>query len=476
MKSIKKNFLYNLMYQILLILTPLVTIPYVSRVLGPDNIGRFAYTFSIVSYFVLISMLGVKNYGNRSIAIVKGNAKLRTQIFFEIFTIQFIMSVFMLCLYFGYVLLFDNSRILYIQSLYLFAAMFDISWFYFGMEEFKFTAIRSSLIKVMSVIMIFLFVKDESDLLIYSFILSTSTLLSQVPLWISLRKFIDFKKIETLDLKSHIKPNLVLFIPVLAVSMYTILDKIMLGAMSSMEATAFFESTEKIVNVPFGVIMALGSVMLPRTAYMIENGDEQKSKKYLDLSMYFILIISIAMAFGISGVSFVFAPLFFGKQYEPVGLLICFISPIIIFKAWANVIRTQFLIPRSRDKDYVLSVFIGAIINVISNIILIPILSALGAVISTVLAEAGVAIYQTFKVKNELPIKKYLLEALPFFGLGFIMFFIIFCLQSLLSNNLYTLLFLILVGIIIYLIGTILIFWYRKDLNTLKKLIGGNKI
>lgn len=460
--SVKKNFFYNLMYQMIIILTPLITTPYVSRVLGPEMLGEFAYTYSISSYFVLISFLGVKNYGSRSIARVRDSIKERSRMFYEIYVIQLFMSFVMLLL-FLYIAFKSSSLLMLIQSLYIVGAALDVSWFYFGLEKFKFTAIRGATVKILSVILILLFVTETSDIYIYAVILSLANVISQLPLLLSLKSHVKIEKIVLRNIKNHIRPILLLFIPVLAISLYNIMDKILLGYFSSMEQTAYFESAEKIVNVPFGVIMALGTVMLPRTAYLLNNNQKEKSLYYLGISLKYIMILSIGMTFGIMGISRNFTPIFFGNQFKETDILIICISPIIIFKAWANVIRTQYLIPRNKDKEYIISVFLGALINICTNIILIPKYNALGTVIATLLAELTVALYQTYQVKKELPIIKYMLEVKEYFVIGIAMFFILRKIEELYYSGVKLLIIQISVGFIFYIIATMVVLFLKKQ-------------
>lgn len=233
--SAKRNFIYNLIYQILILIIPLITAPYLSRVIGAEGVGIYSYTYSIVYYFMLLCLLGVNNYGNRSIAKVRDDKEKLSKTFWSIYFFQLLMGIVMLIMYFVYIFIFENKykNIAIIQSLFIISAMLDISWFYFGLEEFKMTITRSTLIKIGNIILIFLFVKSSEDLWKYTLIMSGMTVLSQVLLWGFIKKRIHFVKINKEDILKHIKPNLILFIPVLAVSLYKIMDKIMLGKMTN---------------------------------------------------------------------------------------------------------------------------------------------------------------------------------------------------------------------------------------------------
>ena len=225
--SVKKNFIYNLSYQILIMILPLITTPYISRVIGAEGIGIQSYTYSIANYFVLFAMLGINNHGNRSIAMVKNNQEKLNKTFTSIYLIQAVMSIIMIVFYIIYIIFFVKSYkiIFVIQLSYIIGALFDINWFFFGMEQFKITVTRNTIIKLMSVMSIFIFVKSENDLYLYSLILALGTLISQLILWNFIGKYVKFTKVKFDDVKEHVIPMLVLFIPAISVSIYKIMDK-----------------------------------------------------------------------------------------------------------------------------------------------------------------------------------------------------------------------------------------------------------
>lgn len=427
MASLKKNFVYSTLYQILSIILPLITSPYISRVLGPENVGIYSYTYSIANYFVLIAMLGFKNYGIRCVAKIRENKKELSREFWSIWGLQVITSTIMFIIYVIYLAIFHPKywNIAVLQGIYVFSAMSDISWFFFGLEKFKITTIRNTVIRLIGVIAIFIFVRNKNDLTIYVFILSINILLTQLALWPFLRKEVILYKPSIREIFIHLKPCAILFLPVVAVSLYNIMDKIMLGSMSTMRESGFYENTEKIVNIPFGVITAMGSVMLPRMTNVIAHKQYGESQKYIEISMNFVMFLSSAMAFGIAGIATVFSPVFFGKEFTECGILIRAITPIIVFKAWANVIRTQYLLPNEKDKDFIMSLFSGAIVNLIFNSLLIPKLGAMGAVLGTVAAEATVCIYQTVVVRKELYFRKYFRDSVVYLLVGGFMYILV---------------------------------------------------
>ena len=421
--SVRKNLIYNIAYQMLNMIIPLITTPYISRILGAEKVGIQSYTYSVANYFVLFAMLGVNNHGNRSIAMVRDHKKKLSKTFWSIYIFQAIISSLVLVAYFNYIIFIvkDNKLIAFIQGIYILGALLDLNWFFFGIEEFRLTVIRNIIIKIISTISIFIFVKDSGDLPLYALILGSGILLSQVILWHFLRKYIHFVKVKIKDIVNQIKPNLVLFVPEIAVSIYKVMDKIMIGSMSNMVQVGFYENSEKIINIPIGIIAALGTVMLPKMSNLQANGKKEESIRYIELSMKFVAIVFIGSTFALIGISPVLVPIFLGEEFIDCIELISLLSITLLFISWANVIRTQYLIPNKKDGIYIASTMLGAIVNLIINIILIPQYGAKGAVIGTIFAEAAVCIYQTIRVRKELDIKKYFKSNAFYFIPGIIM-------------------------------------------------------
>ena len=448
----KRNFIYNLIYQILILIIPLITAPYLSRIVGPNGVGIYSYTYSIVYYFMLLTMLGVNNYGNRSVAKTRDDRHKLSKTFWSIYFFQLLMGFIMLILYLSYIYFFANQYklIAIIQSLFIISSIFDINWLFFGLEEFKMTITRNTFIKLGNIILIFLLVKNTNDLWKYTLIMSGMTLLSQLIMWNALRKKVDFVKITLKDIRKHIKPNLILFIPVIAISLYKMIDKVMLGIMCNVSEVGYYENAEKITNVPMTIITALGTVMLPRISNIIAKGEKNKINDYIEKSSYFVLFLSFAMCGGLVAIGYDFAPLYFGIEFQKTGILIMLLSLTFPFLSFANVLRTQYLIPNERDKGYIISVSLGAIINLILNLILIPKYSSVGACFSTIAAEATVAIYQTISVRNELDIKKYLIKSFPFLFKSLIMFVIVYLFNFTKINVLLRLFIQLIIGCIVY--------------------------
>jgi len=465
MKKLQQNFIYNLLYQLLLIALPLVTAPYIARTLGAESTGIYSYTYSVAQYFLLFAMLGISNHGNRCVAAVKDDPEKLSNTFCSIYTIQLGTFVISSVIYLVYILFFcvDNKLVAAIQFLYVLSGALDISWYYFGTEQFKITVTRSTVIRLLTVLMIFVLVKTPGDLWKYTLIMAAGTLISQLYLWIYIPKQVKMRKTSFEQIKLHMKPIVVLFVPVIAYSVYKIMDKVMLGNMTSYTQVGYYENAEKIISIPMGVITALGTVMLPRMSNMISNGEEEKAKDYIRISVKLVTLVGSAIAFGFIGISNVFVPVYFGPEYLPCVSLINFLSLTVFFVSWANVVRTQYLLPQHHDRAYVVSMILGAIVNLIINISLIPRLQGDGAAIGTVAAEFTVMLTQMFLIRKEIPIFKYCRDTIPYWIIGLLMQIAVSCYGELQGANVLTLVTQILIGIIIYCAGCATYLVLSKD-------------
>lgn len=474
MSNIRMNFLYQSAYQIFVIILPIITAPYVSRVLGAEGVGTFSFTFSVANYFVLFSMLGINNYGNRKVAEVRDDRGKLNVTFSSIFSLHFTISFLVLIAYTIYILIFvrDNSILSIISVVYIIAAMLDINWFFFGMEQFKITVMRNLIIKILTAILIFILVRDKNDLDIYVAIMAIGTFISQSMVWLVVKKYVGFVKPKWTDIVVHLKPMLILFIPTLSISLYKLMDKIMLGVMSDKTQVGLFDNAEKIINIPMGLITAVGTIMLPRMTNLLTTTEFSKVEKYIANSMKYVLIVSLGWFFIISSVAPKFAPVFFGEEFLGSGVIMQGLAITIPFIAFANVIRTQYLIPNRFDAIFVKSVLIGAGINIITNLLLIPHYQALGATIATICAEISVCLLQCWAVRRSLSILRYVRESFYFILLGVTMFILIRILSVNISTSIFSLTIELVVGGLIYAVGTLLYFIKKKDsmiLSIIKK-------
>lgn len=448
--SIKKNYIYNMIYQILSIFLPIITTPYIARTLGADGNGIYSYTISIVAYFILFGTLGMNLYGQREIAYVQNNKKKRSEIFFELTILRIItMSISMIIFYFTFARNGDYSIYYKILLLEMVANGIDIAWFFQGLENFKKIVMRNLIVKTISVVLLFIFIKDSDDINIYIFIHCLSTLVGNISIWLDAKKYIS--KPKKINITKHIKPMLGLFIPQMAVQIYVVLDKTMIGTITgSMKEVGYYEQSQKIIKILLTLITSLSTVMMPRIAKSFADKDFDKIKYYMNKTFKFIYMFSFPLSFGIIAVSNKFVPLFFGDGYEKVPLLMTLLSFIVIFISISGAIGNQFLLSTKRQKQYTISVILGAATNFILNLILIYYFKSYGAAIATLVAEFVVMFVQFMYIKKEINIKENLLSAKNYLISSLIMFIICIIIDKIIVNNMLGIITQIIMGISIY--------------------------
>lgn len=454
MNNLKKNLAYQFIYQFLILALPLITTPYTSRVLTPSGVGIYTYTFSVASYFTMAAMTGLAIYGNREIARVKDDLLKRSKCFWEIYAIQVVSALIMIILYAVYLLMFsqENWVVTAIQYLCVIACLFDINWFFFGMQEFRITVIRNIIIKLAGTALIFLLVKKESDLWLYTAIMAGSTLLSQLAIWPFLTKHVIFRMPRYKEVERHIGPDLLLFLPVISVSVYKTLDKIMIRWLSTMEEVGYYGNAEKIASVPTVLIAAASTVMMPLISNMLFNGKFSEAKTYVNRSMQINQLLGCGMGFGLAGVADTFTPVYFGNGFERCTPVIVCLSIMIPVFSIEQVLRAQYLSPAGKDKGYLLSVTCAAIANVSFNFLLIPQFGAVGAAIGTVIAESTVCGIQMFLVRKDLPIRTYCVQAIPFVVFGLLIYTSVYKIGQCLDDSILTLLIQVLIGGSLYIV------------------------
>ncbi len=466
MNSVKNNYMYSLIYQILISLIPLITTPYLARILGAENVGIYSYSNSIVQYFVLIARLGILDYGSRTIAMAKDKIE-RGKIFFEIYFIQILMGIISLVLYLIYlnICVSEYYLIFQIQSISILTALADINWFFFGIEKFKITVTRNIIIKFVSLISVFVFVKTKDDLIRYVLIMVLSSFLSNAVLWIFLRKEIEISSLKIRNSFQHFTPCLILMLPLLSRSIFVYLDKTMLGLMASMMETGFYEYSEKIIVMITSIVTPLGTVMLPRITNLLARHEEKKAQQYTALSLDFVVAAGSALTVGMFVLAEPIIMVFLGESYIGCIKIVKVMSLTILLVGWTNVIRTQYILPYHKDKIYALAVFLGALVDFIVNILLIPRYGAYGAAIGWVAAEIVITVTQTYFAGKNLPVFSYLKKNIGFVINSLLMGIVVKFIEKFWKMSIISLMGCFLSGVGIYIFLTILFLkYFRKDL------------
>ena len=426
--QVVKNFLYNVSYQLLVIILPLITVPYVSNILGAEGIGNYAFTYANMQYFVIFGMVGISLYGNRQIAYVRENKEKLKNTFYSIYTLQLITTTISFLLYLIFTLVFNNGdyKWLYIvQGINILASMIDISWLFMGLEQFKKTVVRNTIVKLVSLASIFIFVRSSDDTVIYTLIIALSSFIGNLTFWLYIPKMIGFKRIKILELKVHLKSSLALFIPQLAIHIYVLLDRTMLGIITDTVQVGYYENSQKIVKVVLTIATAIGTVMMPKIANTVASGDMKKVKYYIQNSFFFVSALSIPLMFGLMGVAKELSPWFFGDNFKGIENLIVLSSLIILAISWSNVLGTQLLVPLNKTKEFTISVTAGAIINFILNLVMLKKFGAVGACISTIIAEFTVTSVQFYFIRNFIKPKRLINSILLFIPSAVVMYIVV---------------------------------------------------
>lgn len=458
-QSVKKNYIYNTAYQILTLITPFITAPYTSRIFEADGIGVQSYVNSVVAYFTLFAALGTSVYGQREIAAARNDSTKKTRLFWEIEIVSLIATS--VCLIAWAVLIVASSKYrpyYAVLTMNILAIAFDISWFFRGLENFKITVIRNAAVKIIGIVLLFTVIKTKDDLLLSIALTAASGMIGNLTMWITLPKYLDKVRFSELKIWHHFKEVIVYFIPTLALSIYTILDKIMIEWITGDSyENGYYEQAQKIITMVKTVILSLNTVMASRMSLLFAQGKYEEMKDKLRKSLDFSMVLGIPMMFGVMGVSRLFVPLFFGEGYDKVVPLLWILSPLIIITAVSNLIGNQYMIPSGQRARSSKGVIAGACCNFILNAVMIPFFASFGAAVATVVAESLITViyifmsgeFLTFRILFE-SVKKRLL-------VGIVMFAAVVFVGNFFESGFLPLLLQAVVGVVVYGVGLLLI-------------------
>lgn len=469
-KSIKKNYLFNLCYQVLLIITPLITAPYIARVLEADGVGVISYVSSVATYFTLFATMGITTYGQREISYVQDIKNLRSNTFWNIKVFQSFTAIIIFVIYIFFAILQENPYIYIIFSLNILSVVVDVSWFFQGLEEFGKTILVNIVFKLSGIIYIFLFVRTKDDLLVYAFGLSFFTFLGNISLWKYLPRYIEKIDRKNIHPFKDVKMVLSFFLPTIAIEIYTVLDKIMIGVITKDAfENGYYEQAIRISKLTLSIVTALGVVMIPRIGYHFKRKDYEEVKKLIYRGYQFVWFIGIPICLGLIVVAKNFIPWFLGDGYDKVVSLIGILSFLIITIGISNVTGMQYMIPTGKQKTFTYTVIIGACVNFILNLILIPKFQSTGASIASVVAEMSITIIQLVTVRKEISIWEVVKLGRNYCLAGLIMAHVVECMGRGLTPNLVHTIMLISCGSVVYI--SILFILHDKFLISNIKLI-----
>ena len=425
-----KNYLYNLSYQLLVIVLPVITTPYITRVFSSSALGSYGYYNSIVTYFILLATLGVANYGTKEIS---GHRKEVQKTFWGIYSLQVLATCLALVLYIAVCLIIPsmNNLIAYILGFSLLSRGLDISWLFQGMEDFKKITVRNTAVKLLGVASIFIFVKKPSDLYLYIVLLVGYDLLGQLSMWLPAREHIGRPHLDIVYAKQHIKPVILLFLPQIAISLYITLDRTMLGALSSTTDVGIYDQALKFLNILLTIVTSLGSVMLPRVSNLLSSGNQKAVNKLHEMSFLVYNLVIFPMVAGILIVNKDFVNFFLGKDFQDARYAIAIMVFRMFFIGWTNIMGIQILIPHNKNREFMLSTTIPAFFSVGLNILLIPSLGYIGASIVSVATEGLVWLIQLYFTRSYLKGIKILPSMLKILAASLVMYGILYVIQPL---------------------------------------------
>lgn len=446
-----------MIFQLIAILAPFITTPYVSRVLGADGIGEYSYGLSVVTYFAIFGTLGITTYGQIEIAKIRDNQKQLKCLITEVMAAR-VLTMLLSCITYISVIALSNahSKMLLVLLLYLLSQISDVSWILQGLEEFQSLVIRNIIIKIVNIVMLFLFIQNRTDLYLYAGIMQGTVFVGNFFLWPYVWKYFLPSIFSINVLLKHWRASMAYFIPTVATTIYTVLDKSMIGWITHSDfQNGFYEQAHKIEQILVVVLTSLGTVTLPRITNMFNKHDDKGIKIIMKKTITLVLFISIPMCFGLIAIADRFIPLFLGKGYNECIILTQIFSLLIIVVGLDNTIGRQCLMAANRQNLFNKGVIWGAIVNVCLNLILIPKLGAIGAAISSVCAELLILVIFVYYSKDllDFSIKKSLVNYLVSATL---MFILLKTLELKLNDSIFSIIVIITAGVCFYIIGLLI--------------------
>lgn len=475
MKKLRTNFLYNSIFQILTLIVPLITTPYVARVLGASNLGIFAYTNANINYFTILASLGFNLYAQNEIAKVRDNQIALSRVFSSVLFTRIICSmiIFLLFIIFN-VFVFKSYSILYwILSLQILGVAFDVSWLFMGLEEFKKISIRNLVVKIINTFLIFVLVRSKNDLLIYAGILMVGMVISNLIIWSDVKKYVLSFEMDTSAFSGIFFASLILFLPTSAITVYTDIIRTFLGIVTTKRYVAFYVQADMLIKVIFSLITSLGTVIMPHVSNLISKGKFIQVKKLISKSFFIMTLTSLPITVLVFALSDNFIRLFLGNNFLPTSQLLKINAISIIFSAWANVLGIQYLLPIGRVKDYTLSITLPALSIFVTAPIFFKLFGVAGVMYSIVLIQISVFIIELIYLRNELEICSLFASFPKMLINSILMYFsiIIFLNLTKIHSDFFSILMGGTVGIVLYMLGCFLIEKKRKKVEKVENIL-----
>lgn len=404
-----------MMYQVFLLTVPIITAPYLARVLGAEQLGIYSYINSVSIIITTLGLIGLNNYGIRQIAYYQGDKHRQNQIFWEVMSARLILLIIVSVGYFIFIAESEYKIYFLIQYFLIISVFCDVSWFMIGLEDMGIIVFRNFLAKFLTVVGTFIFVKHQSDLWIYLGLFSIITFLTTISLYPYIKRHISWFSCKWKNIFAHFIPSLLLFLPQVATLLYLQVDKIMLKFLTdNTSQIAFFDQADKIVQIPLALITALGTVMMPRLAAEFKKDNQIAIKSYLNKTLAFVLFISFPMMFGIATIASSLVPWYLGEEFLPVISAVIIISPIVIFNSLNNISGAQYFTATNQTRILTIAYVSAAVINIIINAMLIPSFGYKGAAIATLVSSLISVIIQYYYLTRQIDIWRTILNGLKY--------------------------------------------------------------
>lgn len=460
--SILRNHMFNFLIQILNIIFPLISIPYISRIFGPDILGKVNFANSIVQYFIMFASLGIPLYAVREVARVRNDYRKLIKISKGITLLQIITTTISFIMFIIFIntshITNDDTKLYLLLGIQIISNGFNFVWFIQGIEKYKYITVTNLVVKFINILLIFFLLRSKHDYYNYALIISFCSLFTSfLNTIVYVKILINFDtnnykiSLSLKDMKFHLCNTLTFFLSNIAVNIYTSMDQTMLGLMSGSIEVGYYYMSIRIVKIILSFVTSISIIMMPRVSNSIENGSIDVVKKYMNLSINLVYIIAIPFIFGIFAIGEELLLFYLGNDFIESIFIFKSISILLVIIGLSNVFGMQFMIPYGMEKKFTVILVIAAIINFLLNLVLIPLISYRGAIISTIMAEFIVTylMYIEFKKKfgqinDRKSLYKIIISSFAFY------IFIVLFIKPRISSNIFTIVVSLVISPIIY--------------------------
>ena len=412
-RSVTENVFFNMLYQVLVTVLPVITTPYMARTLGLHANGIHSFTESIVTYFIILGALGTSLYGIRKVAYVRDDEEELARVTKGLILLRLVLTAVTLAVYIPALCINNENAYIYrIHIINIVANGIDTTWFYQGVEDFKKVTLRNLVVKFIFVVCLFTFIRTPADLPWYVLMAVLSTLVGNLIMIYYLPQYVDLRKGKILKPFEHLKPSFFLLIPQAMNYIYALIDRSMLGWMTNTDNVGIYDQGQRIARMITGVLQSVGYVMMARVANLSQSNDKEGIRAYVHKSISFTWFIALPATFGILGVADDFIPFFLGSEYLEVAPVLKILSVLVFIVSMNSLMGVQMLLPLGKEKIYTLATTVGAMVSIASNMVLIPFFQTYGACIACLIAECTVFAVSYWNLRDMFDLPKLLKDNL----------------------------------------------------------------